>query len=101
MTSAGGLHTQLSGTRGNIRIAADGNHIEIEKKEHEDNPFFTSRSTQTMTPVKSGTGWAFSYLRDAVIDQTDSPIDPDEIVLSQKILFGFLQSSLNEAKGIF
>lgn len=100
ITSSAGFNTQLAGTEGNINIYTNGSRIEIEKIKAKENPYFINHFTESVSPEMSGTQRAFSELADSILTDGDSPIDPDEIALSQRILLSILHSSLNEARRV-
>jgi len=100
ITSSAGFNTHLAGTKGNITIHANGSRIEIEKIKTKENPYFIDHFTESVSPEMSGTQRAFSELANSILTDADSPVDPDVIALSQRILLSILYSSLNEARRV-
>ena len=98
ITAADGLNTRLSCTSGNITIAADGSWIEIRKKTGKTSSYHLHEEKLEIVPKMSGTQRAFSELKTAIRNNKKSSISPEEIAISQNLLFSFVFSSLQ--KGI-
>ena len=98
ITAASGLNTRLSCTSGNITIAANGSWIEIRKGIGETSSYHLREEKLEIVPKMSGTQRAFCELNAAIRNNKKLSISPEEIAISQNLLFGFVCSSLQ--KGI-
>jgi predicted dehydrogenase len=98
ITSAGGLHTRISGTNGTLAILADGRTIEIRKNVGVERAYHLDQITLVPSVERSGTVQAFCELRDAVLTGARPSITPGEVRAGLNVLFGFVRSTLERGR---
>ena len=81
-----GLNIAISGTKGTMRIPANGSHLEV------NNRFVDVPITM------SGTRRAYAQLARAVRTDGPSPISTAVVQVGHEILFAFVKSSINEGR---
>lgn len=99
ITSAGGYHTRISGSKGTLTILGDGDSIEIRRASGTSGYYADERRLRPTSP-HSGTVQAFTELRDALVNETPPSITPGEIRTGLEALFGFVRSSLDDGRRI-
>lgn len=91
VSMTGGMSVRLSGTKGTLAVVGDGSYLEIRRDGR--TPGQLSTETVHISPASSGTQRAFQELV-AAIDRGGDAFPAEHILLSQKILFGCVYSSI-------
>jgi predicted dehydrogenase len=96
-----GLNVRIGCTKGIVTVHGNGEFIEINRAGKTPNYFNDTEILKTETE-KSGTQYLFSDLRDAILNnKSPQNISPDEILCSQKMLFGMAQSAIQHNKILY
>ncbi len=96
--SSAGCHTTLSGTRGMVTVACDGQWLEMRRPS---GSYQAWPERTDMTPTASGTQGAFAALSAAIRGGGPvTAITPDDIELSHALLFAIVTSSLQDGRRI-
>jgi predicted dehydrogenase len=98
VTSAGGLHTRISGTKGTLTVFADGRTIEIRKNVGVERAYHLDQITLLPNVERSGTVQAFTELRDALLTGARPSITPAEVRAGLNVLFGFVRSTMERGR---
>lgn len=101
ISSAGGMNTRISGTKGNITIGADGSWIRLFKPKTQSSAYFLDELPIESNSTISGTRQAFADLSSALLHSTSLGISVEEIVLSQQMLFAMVMSSLEGGRRVW
>lgn len=99
ISCASGMNTQITCTKGTITVIGDGSEIKI-KKTGDSYPMLLKEEDVLFSYSKSGTQTAFEELIQALKSDGLPGISLNEILQSQKILFGAVASSLNKGKRV-
>lgn len=95
-----GLNVRVAGTKGNLTVHADGTFVELYKHTSITPYYFTSRELEEPRVKVSATQFAFAALSDFLNGKPFLAITPEEILASQKILIGVVQSELEYGKRV-
>jgi hypothetical protein len=99
ISSASGMNTQITCSKGILIIIGDGSGI-ILKRAANSSPLFLKEEDITFTSSKSGTQTAIEELVASLKSDEKPGISLNEIIQSQTVLFGAVASSLNDGRKI-
>lgn len=95
-----GLNIRLGCSEGILTVHGDGNSIEINRSKQIEG-YFHKIEELNIVPKKSGTQYLMEDLKNSVLNKTRPlHIKPAEILCGQQILFGIVQSTLEDGKKI-
>ncbi len=100
ITGVAGFDTILSGSAGRITIAANGGWLELKTQQNDSDIYHLTQERIAVQSTLGGTVRAFTELCDAIETGMPVSIAPDEIAQAQRILFGFVHSSLQEGRRV-
>lgn len=95
ITLAGGSDITIAGTRGNVRVVADGAALIVEREGALGGAgYFLHMSTEQPRPSASGLQTALSEMRATILGAAPAGTTVEEAVAGQRILFAMALSSL-------
>jgi len=100
INKTGGFNTRIGCTRGLVTIYSNGFMMEVRKSAPSEVSYFNVTKQVLAEPSASGTQNAFNEMIRALDGEEKMPISPLEILRGMQMLFGIVQSSLNNGRPI-